>query len=235
MSINQNICKKKRHSFIKNIANLYKKIYSKNPKDLKESIEKWVDLGVVSPYIKKLFRLEERRDFPIFWAGFWLEDPSDKNPVQDMLTSSKLLNWYMNMDTSFGKLLKEQNEFWSACSDGSKSFGFGDNISIMFLRYALRNDPKNIGLFLNKETPDIFNTWFFKLELNLINEHYQNKPKVNVHIFNLKTNCKELKKILSNQAPNINFICYNGCPNLEECVKRYTSKNKKYQKKTLKK
>jgi len=220
------MCEKSTEAFVNILAVIHHGNFRKNmpidetnDKKVKRQIIEWIKTGKETPVVNNLLSGEESKNFPIWWSGFYLEDPNPlTNPVNDMKTASLLLKGYSSLDTKMGNALTEQNEFWKECSK-MKDFKWGTYISETYTKMALRKNPKNIGLFINKEIPDFIKSAFFITEIRLINQHYKDiNKKVNFHIFNLNKNCDALIDKLKPEFTNINFKCYNDCPTLVDCV-----------------
>jgi hypothetical protein len=240
------MCEKSTVAFVNKLAEIYTKhdkITNKN--EAKKQILKWVKTGKESPIVNNLLSGEESKHFPIWWSGFWIENPDPvSNPVNDMKSASQLLHGYSSLDTRMGfDALEQQNSFWKACSK-KDDFKWGTYISNTYTKMALRKNPKNIGLFVNKDIDAFLLSDFFKTEISLINSHYKDiNKKVKFHIFNLKDNCKEIINKLKDVVTNIKFKCYNDCRTLAECVVRMkktpagnkskTTKSTKYKKKKV--
>ena len=238
-------CSKATDIFSKRLAEIYiQNVNDVGDKDkLIKAIKEWLMEGKTSDYIDELFSLNKTRSvgssssssscsssrksslnaekhFPIWWSGFHIEDPMpETNPIKDMRSASKKINGFSSLDTLMSIALNEQNDFWNKCGK-TKNFRWADYISRNYTNIALKSDPENIGLFLNKNLEQFLKTQFFNNEVNLINKHYEGKSRVNLHIFNLNKNCDEIVEKLSEENHNIIFFCYEAnCASLTECVK----------------
>ena len=220
------MCDKSTEAFVNILATIHHGNYRKNiPIDeatnnnVKKQITEWIKTGKQNDIVDNLLTGEETKQFPIWWSGFYLEDPNPAtNPVNDMKTAAQLLNGYSSLNTKMGNALTEQNEFWKECSK-MKDFKWGTYVSETYTKMALRKNPKDIGLFINKELPEFIKSAFFMTEIRLINSHYKDiNKKVNFHMFNIKKNCDALINKLKPEFTNINFKCYNDCPSLTDCV-----------------
>ena len=229
------MCEKSTAAFVNILATIHHGNYRKNipidkatDKKVKEEILKWIQTGKQNDIVDNLLTGEETKHFPIWWSGFYLEDPnSATNPVNDMKIAAQLLNGYSSLNTKMGHALTEQNEFWKECSK-MKDFKWGTYVSETYTKMALRKNPKDIGLFINKEIPEFIKSAFFMTEIRLINSHYKDiNKKVNFHMFNIKKNCDELINKLKPEFTNINFKCYNDCPSLADCVNTHYLPKKK--------
>jgi len=237
--MNNNIseqCSLATKKFIDKLADTYIQKFSEEKENLQKitnSIEKWLTTGESDEYINKLFlvvqptsdnsqsSLDIKRNFPIWWSGFFVEDPNpETNPIQNMKSAAAKINGFTSLDTIMGLAINEQNIFWKTCSKLS-DFNWGQYISEIYTEIMLISKPKNIGLFLNKKSEDFVNTNFFKFEIKIINDKYKDS-NVNMHIFNLSKNCIQIIDLLSIAYKNINFICYeDNCKTLSECVINY--------------
>ena len=190
-----------------------------NENDVKQSIKNWLTYGTPSEFVDKLLSVDIAKNFPIWWSGFYLEDKTSKNPVNDMKNAAQMLNGFSSLDTLMSSALTEQNNFWNQCSKVD-NFQWGRYISENYTKLALQNSPQNIGLFLNKQLDAFLKSDFFNTEINLINTHYKNLGKqVTLHIFNLQDNCDVIINKLREYTTNVDFKCYPKCENLTSCVK----------------
>ena len=173
--------------------------------DVQKKVRDWLRYGTSSTYIDKLFTVDTTKNFPIWWAGFYVEDPDVKtNPVKNMKQAATIVNGYSSLNVPLSNEFKNQTRFWKACSK-IKAFTWGDYLSKSYTYIALRHNPKHIGLFLNKNTTAFVTSFFFKTELKLINEHYTRLGEpVELHIFNLQDNCQEIKDIIDETLQSIN-------------------------------
>jgi len=173
--------------------------------DVQKKVRDWLRYGTPSTYIDKLFTVDTKKNFPIWWAGFYVEDPDGKtNPVENMKQAATIVNGYSSLNVPLSNEFKSQTKFWKACSK-IKAFTWGDYLSRSYTYIALRHNPKHIGLFLNKNTTAFVTSFFFKTELKLINEHYKKLGEpVQMHIFNLQDNCQEIKDIIDETLQSIN-------------------------------
>jgi hypothetical protein len=163
--------------------------------EIQPIIKDWLIKGTHSEYVDKLFAIDQesphgsRRSsrgsrgsshaasspnvaihFPIWWSGFFVEDPNpDTNPVRDMKEAAKNLKGFSSLDNLMSQALTEQNNFWNNCSK-TDNFKWGTTISENYTRIALEKNPKNIGLFLNKEESDFEHSAFFNVEIGIINK-----------------------------------------------------------------
>ena len=188
----------------------------KNQIAVQRNIKEWLTKGKESESIDHLFTVEEKKHFPFWWAGFYVEDPNKMtNPVQNMKQAALLVNGYSSLNVPLSNEFKRQSAFWKACSE-INTFRWGEYLSSTYTKMALRHDPEHIGLYLNKNSTTFVTSFFFQTELKLINAHYKklNRP-VHLHVFNLQENCAEIKRIIDEtlQAINtqgksyINVIC----------------------------
>jgi hypothetical protein len=213
--------------FSNKLADVYISKYNTGDKsEIIHEIKEWLRNGTDSKVINSLFEVEFGRNFPIWWSGFFLEDPDPKkNPVNDMRNAAKKLNGFSSLDNIMNLTsLEEQNKFWSDCVN-TPNFNTGTYISIGYTKYALKNKPQNIGLFLNKDRQKFLLTDFFKTEILLIDKEYSQNNKVTLHIFNLQDNCDEIIELLREYTQNIDFKCYQNCNNLTECVDKIQISN----------
>jgi hypothetical protein len=200
-----------------------------NDKDkdkMRESILNWINTGKDSPYIDTLLSPPFSKDiFPIWWSGFWLENPDSKtNPVKDMASASLVVNGYSSIDTLMTTgALSEQNNFWSECSKGV-NFKWGEYSSKTYTQLALKSNPKQIGLFVSKDKAAFVESDFYKVEFDLILKHYnRHKQPVTLYIFNKeKYNCTDIQQLLESKRGEvnkyINFVCVE-CDQLVDCAR----------------
>jgi len=236
-------CSQSTEDFSERLAGIYVKngLGPETIKKIQPIIKEWLIKGTHSEYVDKLFAIDQEsshgsrrssraassphvaRHFPIWWSGFFVEDSDpDTNPVRDMKEAAKNLKGFSSLDNLMSQALTEQNNFWNNCSK-TDNFKWGTTISENYTRIALERDPKNIGLFLNKEESDFEHSAFFKVEIGIINQHYEDRRiTVNLHIFNLKNNCDSVK-IYRKKDKNINFICHDCLKNntLLKCVSHF--------------
>lgn len=211
--------------FSEKLANIYINKFdnTNNILYVQEQIKSWLQTGIENEVINKLFYRDFTRNFPIWWSGFFIEDPnSSTNPIKDMKDAALNLNGFSSLDIIIGEALNEQNQFWSDCYN-TNNFNYGTFLSTFYTLSALNHKPKNIGLFLNKESSDFLRTYFFKTEIELIDKVYSNVDyKVVMHIFNLKQNCSEIIDEIKKEKniENIIFKCYQNCNTLTECVQK---------------
>jgi hypothetical protein len=72
-------------------------------------------------------------------------------------------------------------------------------------------------------------TFFFTLEVGVINRHYKTQNTiVDMYIFNLRNNCDYIVNVLRKHFNNIHFICYNNCNTLRECVDDFNNARSKH-------
>jgi len=191
----------------------------------KESILAWINKGTTSEIIETLLdKPDENKNFPIWWSGFWLEDPNNgKDILEEMKAASLIVNGYSSVDTLFtSTAFDEQNKFWDSCKY-TKKFNWGEIHSETYTKFALRHNPKKIGLFVNKEVHDFEQSNFFITELPLIYYHYKNKNEtVDMYIFNKQDNCNGIIESINNKISNtkntINLICVVCEKSLENCA-----------------
>ena len=226
--------------FDEKLTNLYlEKINPNvNRNDVKQRIKEWLTDGKPSEFVDKLLSVDIAKNFPIWWSGFYLEDNTSNNPVNDMKNAAKMLNGFSSLDTLMSSALTEQNKFWNECSKVD-NFQWGRYISENYTKLALRTSPENIGLFLNKQLDAFLKSDFFNTEINLINNHYKDLGKhVTLHIFNLKDNCDDIINKLREYTTNVDFKCYPKCTDLTSCVepmKRFGGRKTRKTKKTRRK
>lgn len=235
------ICKKSENIFINKLVNVYKDTNLKDTTDkniIKRHIYRWINQGIKSDFSDKLLLpVNKKRDIPIWWSGFFLENTTDNNPIGDMKIAAQKLNGFSTLDTFLQeKAIDQQSDFVSSCKNQKN---FGVFISTTYTRLSLQNNPQKIALFLNKKNNDFLKTFFFTLEVGLINKHYKNQnTTVDMYIFNLQDNCDYIVNVLKHHFNNIHFICYNSCNNLTECIDNFNNgrlkqtKQKKTQKST---
>jgi hypothetical protein len=239
-------CSQSTKDFSEKLADIYVKngLGDEPKEEIQPIIKKWLIKGTHSEYVDKLFAIDQEsshgsrrssraassphvaRHFPIWWSGFFVEDPNpDTNPVRDMKEAAKNLKGFSSLDNLMSQALTEQNNFWTNCSK-TDNFKWGTTISENYTKIALEKDPKNIGLFLNKEKDDFEHSAFFNVEIGIINKHYTHKQPVNLHIFNLKNNCESVE-IYRKKYKNINFICHDCLENntLLACVSYFNVGN----------
>lgn len=241
-------CENKKLIFVNKLLDIYTRNISKidDKKLVKKNMLKWFNTGINSPYIDKLLISLKDPDskFPFWWSGFYIENPNKKeNPISDMKLASTKSKGYSSLDTLFtSKALKEQNEFWSQCSkEEGEKFNWGRYISESYTLYALRNNPKKIGLFVNKDINSFIKSDYYKYEFDIIQNHYIDiNRKIILYIYNLKNNCKYIKNILINKLKDkniIKIICIK-CSKLIDCADKFNilikKKNKKKKSKRLK-
>lgn len=221
--LNLSECKMNKILFIdKLVKTLIDNGFSDSWEEIKSKIERWLENGEESEEINTLLSSPDiSKNFPIWWSGFYVEDPvPESNPIKDMRRTATELKGYSSLDTKLSiYALDEQNKMWSSCIDDPE-FKFGNFLSITYTKLALRNNPKNIGLFLNKDDSDFLKSYFFQTEIDIIDEHYKVLDMhVNLYILNLKDNCSDIKQIIKEKVKNINVICINNCNPLSSCVK----------------
>lgn len=243
-----NTCKESKNKYINKLTDKYIKhaASNKNTKILgknkvKQIITKWFKDGkentkIVKSVIKKL--VSHDKEIPIWWSGFWVEDPNIKtNPKKDMIVASNKLNGYSSIETPLSVYApKEQDDFWTECFKKPTGQKFSKYQSTSYTVNGLKDSPKNIFLFLNKEIKGFKKAFFYKVELPIIDAYYKKRPNVNLHIFNLKDNCSDIEKIIIDKFNNVNVKCY-SCLSLSKCAKKYikNNKTKKRRKTTIRK
>lgn len=213
--------------------------------DVQKKIKEWLTKGTTSAYIDALFVVDTKKNFPIWWAGFYVEDPdATKNPVENMKRAAAMVDGYSSLNVPLSNQFKNQSKFWKACST-NRSFSWGDHLSSEYTKMALRHNPEHIGLFLNKNSTTFVQSFFFKTELKLIHAHYKalGRP-VQLHIFNLQENCDDIKQIIEQTLQSVNnqkksyitIICKsceptknnNGKPTtLTSCIQKRSTRNNK--------
>lgn len=236
-------CNNTTTQFAKGLTELYLSTYpGANSKKVQTEIKNWLTNGTKSNTIRSLFTVDEQRYFPIWWSGFYVEDPNNKtNPIQNMKNAAKVVNGYSSLNVPLSTKFNNQSLFWTACSKEKLSnFKWGVHLSIMYTTMALRHNPTHIGLYLNKDSIGFVNSFFFKTELGLIYEHYKKIGKsVVLHIFNLQDNCSDIENIIKNKVKSANnsksyitIVCKkceqhttNGKVNtLSSCIRRRTTR-----------
>ena len=188
-----------------------------------------------SNIINNLFNNIDNKEIPIWWSGFWVEDPNTKtNPKKDMLLASNTLNGYSSIETPLSVYApKEQDKFWTECFKKSIGQKFSKYQSTSYTVNGLKDSPANVFLFLNKGIKGFKKAFFYKVELPIINAYYEKRTNVNLHIFNLKNNCADIENIIRDKFNNVNVQCYH-CPSLNTCAKKYNSKKNKRTRKVKK-
>lgn len=215
-------------NFVDKLIEIYvRKIDKTAAKDkMRESMLNWINTGTDSPYIDTLLSPPfSKETFPIWWSGFWLENPDSKtNPVKDMASASLVVNGYSSIDTLMTTgALSQQNNFWTECSKGV-NFKWGKYFSKTYTQLALKSNPKQIGLFVSKDQAAFVKSDFYKVEFDLILKHYnQHKQPVTLYIFNKeKHNCTDIQQLLESKPGEvnqyINFVCVE-CDQLVDCAR----------------
>lgn len=225
-------CERTQTVFSEKLEEIYKKQFPNEIKtNIGDSIVKWLTEGTESKYINKLLSspTDERKNFPIWWSGFYLEEPdTEKNPIEDMKNASRIVNGYSSVDTLLtSSAFNEQNKFWNHCSKEKENFDWGTYLSKTYTNLALKDNPTKLGLFINKE-PEIFiKSYFYKTEFELIKNHYMNNNvRPVMYIFNLKDNCDGIKeKLIEKGLGNITLNCIT-CEKLEGCANNIITKIK---------
>ena len=215
------ICKKAENTFIDKLVSVYKDANLKDTTDrniIKRHISRWINHGIKSEITDKLLLpVDKKRDIPIWWSGFFLENRTDINPIGNMKDAAQRLNGFSTLDTFLQeKAIDEQIDYVNSCQDKRN---YGVFVSKTYTRLSLQNNPRKIALFLNKSNNDFLKTFFFTLEVGIINKHYKmQNTRVDMYIFNLQNNCDYIVNILRKHFNNIHFICYNNCNTLTECI-----------------
>jgi hypothetical protein len=196
----------------------------------KRQIVDWLITGDLNDIALFLFSPVPNRNgslptVPIFWTGFWVEDPTEAtNPIKSMNESAQMLNGYTTLTTYTGTYAQtEQNNIWGACVIDAKDkylATIGNRISKAYASKGLENHPREIGYFVNKDSDAILRTYFYNTELDIINSFYEHSP-LTINIFNIKDNCDDVVKLLRDKLnnPRITFKCYTG-KSLIECVQK---------------
>ena len=218
------------------LAHIYfTKILQRTPllnelEDEKNRILKWLKFGIDTESVNKLLTPAEKQYFPIWWSGFYLEDPNKLiNPVNDMRAAAKKIKGFSSLDTYIGAHgLQELNKFWGTCTtELADKFKSGIHISNTYSKVALKNNPSDGYLFFNTDAHTFINSDFFSIEVDLINTHYKKLNKIiTMHIYNLRSNCSKIILLLQKKCPFIKFICYGKCKTLTDCVKLNPTSNK---------
>ena len=165
-------------NFVDKLIEIYvRKIDKTAAKDkMRESMLNWINTGTDSPYIDTLLSPPfSKETFPIWWSGFWLENPDSKtNPVKDMASASLVVNGYSSIDTLMSTgALSQQNIFWKECSSlKNYRFKWGEYISKTYTQLALKSNPNQIGLFVSKDQAAFVESDFYKVELSLIKDNF---------------------------------------------------------------
>lgn len=202
---------------------------SEEESKISRAIQKWLTTGERSSYIDKLFTIDGQKNFPIWWSGFYIEDKSSKNPIQNMKNAALGIQQqgYSSLNIPLSNALKKQSYFWQSCAI-TKNFKWGDYLSKTYTQMALKKNPQYIGLFLNKDDQAFLKTFFFQTELDLINSHYKAINKtVTMYIFNIKDNCDRITALLdglkqTKKITNITFICRDcNTTSLRKCIENY--------------
>ena len=221
MKINKK-CLKSKKIFANKLTKIYKDNYNdNNNKKIKLNIMNWLEKGILSYTVDKLLHSSNyKQNFPIWWSGFYIENNKNNNPINNMKKSSKKIDGWTSLDILLSQALKEQNKFWINCKKNSDvPFNWGKYFSKSYTKISLKNNPKNIGLFVNKNIDDFLKSYFFIEEIKIINNHYKKiNTKVNFYIINKKNNCKEIIDSIKIKAPYIKFYyCLNNCKKLVTC------------------
>ena len=219
-------CYKNENTFIDKMVELFfenKIDNSKTNDTVKDAITEWVKNGKNSDIVDSFF-IVKNRQVPIWWSGFWIENPDKaKNPITDMKDAASKINGFSSLDTYLGNLLDYQNNFWNTCSY-DKDFRWGEYLSKTYSLVSLRSNPTKIALFVNKKSNDFIKSYFYSTELDLINDHYE-KQKINtvLHIYNIEGNCDDITRLIKEKFVNNNYItiiCHGPCSSLLECVSK---------------
>ena len=125
-------CFKNENTFIDKMVELFfeNKIDNSKTNDaVKNAITDWVKHGTNSDIVDSFF-IVKNRQVPIWWSGFWIENPDTaKNPIKDMKDAASKINGFSSLDTYLGNLLDYQNNFWNTCSKNDKNFRWGEYLS----------------------------------------------------------------------------------------------------------
>jgi len=216
----------KRH-FIDKLVHIYfhyhpRRARTKTAVTVRKDIERWFANGTASDTMEALFAPRNTSHAKaIWWSGFHIENATNKNPVANMKAAADTLHGYVSFTTELGNAQDLQSTFWDTCSKENSHFRWGVYLSEMYTKVALQHNPTEIHLFLNKAVKAFLQSFFFKVEINIINDHYRKQGKtVTLRIYNVKDNCASIIHALQPHHPNIVFRCYEHCTSLKQCVTR---------------
>jgi hypothetical protein len=223
-------CEKATDTFLNQLVHIYKREIDNNvdEHEISKSILNWINSGNDSEYVDNLLSSpsDNRIAFPIWWSGFWVENPNPKeNPRNDMEHASIIVNGYSSIDTLMTSLaFNEQNNFWKQCfKEQENNFKWGEYISKTYTKLALETNPRKIGLFVNKDGDSFKESFFYKVEFDLIINHYnETRNPVTLYIFNIKKEtCNIIQQLLEDKLQGnneyITFKCIQ-CHKLTECA-----------------
>jgi hypothetical protein len=224
-------CENATDAFLNQLVHIYKREIDNNvdEAEISESILNWINTGNDSEYVDKLLSSpsDNRIAFPIWWSGFFVENPNPKdNPTKDMKEASLIVNGYSSIDTLMTSLaFNEQNNFWKQCFKKENNFKWGEYISKTYTKLALKNNPRKIGLFVNKDGETFKESFFYTVEFDLIKNRYnETRNPVTLYIFNIKKEtCDDIKTLLEAKLQGnneyITFECIQ-CDKLPECANK---------------
>jgi hypothetical protein len=229
--------------FSKNIAILAKILQKKNATiDINEAengIRKWFKNTkkghTDNIYMNQLLSVDrEDRKNPIWWSGFYVEDPAKRsNPNILMRKLAELFGGYTTQDTPFynshgvlNKHIKFFNKNLELCKNAKSNLciKFGDKLSATFTTLALKKHPKTLYYFFNKNMEDFERTFFYTVEVERIKKYLVKNPEVILTVINLKntdpTVATSIKQKLVKRGISPNQIQYKNMSMLENKQKR---------------
>lgn len=212
--------------------NFAQEIHSRHPEiENSDIIKKWINSGEKHDHISKLLdKPDDTSHNPIWWSGFLVEDDTDNADPVDMKDAAKAIGGYLNLTTKLGQFRDLQNIMWSACYEDDK-FKYGHHLSTTYTEKALKHNPKNLFLFVNKPDEQFTKSYFYTVELPIIKNYINaNKHNITLYVFNkfIEHNCNDISNLISFDEDTKNnlkkLVCIHG-KNMMECANKYTKYN----------
>ena len=188
-----------------------------------EKIIKWLYFGKIDKKLEYLFSPNDEYSIPVWYTGY------NHSEIQreQLNFSLKKLHGYKDTQTRFYEKLNQRypgilDEFDEKCGGMLRlNRNFWKGYSQMYtiqgmknLKQNLKQEMKSIVVFIGIEPDDMDNSYFFKEELQIIQQ--MNKNGIPIYMFNTKKNCKDMAPAIK-QKFNIEFECID-CNGLDECL-----------------
>jgi hypothetical protein len=196
---------------------------SKMSKDrILEKIIKWIYFGKSDQSLENLFLPQHKNNnIPVWYTGFNHSESIRKKLSEEV----RKLHGYTDMETKLfskisprfldkfdekcGGLLRLNRPFWNGYSQMYTYAAMNQ------IKKLIKQEMKNIIVFVGIEPDNMDTSYFFKEELKIIEQ--MNKEKIPVYMFNTKKNCKDMVPAIKEKYPNIEFECID-CKGLDECL-----------------